>query len=219
MAYKKVWTDDMLSQLRVLWIKGDTVTEIANIFGKTRNSVIGKVHRLELPRRRLGRSDMMKVARSPAPSPSPAVPSPTARSPAPSPSPAVPSPAVPSPTARSPAVPSPAVPSPVVPSPTARSPVARSPVARSPAARSPAAPAAPSPAAPSPAVPSPAAPAVPSPVHPSLLELTSNQCHWPIFYDGNVHRYCGAPKSGSSAYCKFHEAKRCHIPTARRRRG
>src|SRR4030065_1235001 len=97
MAYKKVWTDDMLSQLRVLWIKGDTVTEIANIFGKTRNSVIGKVHRLELPRRRLGRSDMMKVARSPAPSPSPAVPSPAVPSPAPSPSPAVPSPAAPSP--------------------------------------------------------------------------------------------------------------------------
>src|SRR4030067_934164 len=176
MGYKKVWTDDMLSQLRVLWIKGDTVTEIANIFGKTRNSVIGKVHRLELPRRRLGRSDMMKVARSPAPSPSPAVPSPTARSPAPSPSPAAPSPAAP-------------------------------------AAPPPAAPAVPSPAVP--AAPSPAAPAVPSPVHPSLLELTSNQCHWPIFYDGNVHRYCGAPKSGSSEYCKFHEAKRSHIPITR----
>src|SRR4030067_376159 len=147
MGYKKVWTDDMLSQLRVLWIKGDTVTEIANIFGKTRNSVIGKVHRLELPRRRLGRSDMMKVARSPAPSPSPALAPPTPRSPA-----------VPSPTARSPAVPSP----------TARSPAARSPVARSPAA--------------------PAAPAAPSPVHPSLLELTSTQCHWPIFSDRNVPR-------------------------------
>ena len=99
MAYKKVWTDDMLSQLRVLWIKGDTVTEIANIFGKTRNSVIGKVHRLELPRRRLGRSDMMKVARSPAPSPSPAVPSPAG------PSPAVPSPAGPSPPAPPPRAP------------------------------------------------------------------------------------------------------------------
>src|SRR4030067_544671 len=170
MGYKKVWTDDMLSQLRVLWIKGDTVTEIANIFGKTRNSVIGKVHRLELPRRRLGRSDMMKVAPSPT-ARSPAVPPPVAPSPA-VPSPAVPSPAVPSPVARSPAVPSPAVPSPAVP-----------------------------------AVPSPAVPAVPSPVHPSLLELTSNQCHWPIFYEGNVYRYCGAPKSGSSAYCKFHEAK------------
>src|SRR4030067_1062014 len=126
MGYKKVWTDDMLSQLRVLWIKGDTVTEIANIFGKTRNSVIGKVHRLELPRRRLGRSDMMKVARSPADPPptarSPAVPSPTARSPA-----------VPSPTARSPAVPSPTARSPAVPSPTARSPAAPPPTARAPA--------------------------------------------------------------------------------------
>src|SRR4030067_282107 len=129
MGYKKVWTDDMLSQLRVLWIKGDTVTEIANIFGKTRNSVIGKVHRLELPRRRLGRSDMMKVARSPAPSPSPAVPSP-----------GVPSPAVPSPVARSPAVPSPAVPSPAVPSPAVPSPAVPSPVARSPPAPSPPAP-------------------------------------------------------------------------------
>src|SRR4030067_356153 len=133
MGYKKVWTDDMLSQLRVLWIKGDTVTEIANIFGKTRNSVIGKVHRLELPRRRLGRSDMMKVARSPA------VPSPTARSPA-----------VPSPPARSPAVPSPAVPSPAVPSPAVPSPAVPSPVA-------------PSPAVPSPPVPSPAGPSHASP--------------------------------------------------------
>src|SRR4030067_819641 len=98
MGYKKVWTDDMLSQLRVLWIKGDTVTEIANIFGKTRNSVIGKVHRLELPRRRLGRSDMMKVARCPAPPPRPR---PAARPPPPgTPPPAPPPRGTPGPLAR-----------------------------------------------------------------------------------------------------------------------
>jgi hypothetical protein len=48
-----VWTDERTETLRRLWAKGWPASKIARHFdcGMTRNSVIGKVHRLKLTRR------------------------------------------------------------------------------------------------------------------------------------------------------------------------
>jgi hypothetical protein len=50
MATESIWTDEYVSRLRELWGQGKTASEIATILGNkfTRNSVIGKVHRLKL---------------------------------------------------------------------------------------------------------------------------------------------------------------------------
>jgi GcrA cell cycle regulator len=43
------WTDERIEQLRSLWSKGVSASEIAEILGDvTRNAVIGKAHRLGL---------------------------------------------------------------------------------------------------------------------------------------------------------------------------
>lgn len=48
------WTDERIEMLRQLWRDGRSCSEIAAILGggATRNSVIGKVHRLGLPDRK-----------------------------------------------------------------------------------------------------------------------------------------------------------------------
>lgn len=48
------WTADNIERLRVLWLKGLTCSQIAAELGTTKNSIIGKVHRLKLDRRRVG---------------------------------------------------------------------------------------------------------------------------------------------------------------------
>lgn len=45
------WTDEAVATLRKLWADGLTGSVIAKELGVTRNSVIGKVHRLELENR------------------------------------------------------------------------------------------------------------------------------------------------------------------------
>ena len=42
------WTEEKIKQLKKLWSKGKTTVEIAKEMGISKNSVIGKVHRLEL---------------------------------------------------------------------------------------------------------------------------------------------------------------------------
>ena len=42
------WTDDKIKQLKKLWGKGKSTVEIAKELGISKNSVIGKVHRLNL---------------------------------------------------------------------------------------------------------------------------------------------------------------------------
>ena len=47
------WTDDRVQQLKILWAEGHSASEIADRLGQTtRNSVIGKVHRLGLSGRK-----------------------------------------------------------------------------------------------------------------------------------------------------------------------
>lgn len=45
------WTNDKIKQLKKLWAKGKSTVEIAKELGISKNSVIGKVHRLELTAR------------------------------------------------------------------------------------------------------------------------------------------------------------------------
>ena len=43
-----VWTEDKIKNLKKLWLKGSTTAEIAKKLGLSKNSIIGKVHRLNL---------------------------------------------------------------------------------------------------------------------------------------------------------------------------
>ena len=45
------WTTDKIKQLKKLWSKGKSTVEIAKELGMSKNSVIGKAHRLELEAR------------------------------------------------------------------------------------------------------------------------------------------------------------------------
>lgn len=45
------WTDQMVEDLRQMWIEGLTANEIAKKLGVSKNSIVGKVHRLCLTAR------------------------------------------------------------------------------------------------------------------------------------------------------------------------
>ena len=46
-----VWTDENIDELKKLWQKGMTTSEIAKQLGVSKNSVVGKVHRIGLTSR------------------------------------------------------------------------------------------------------------------------------------------------------------------------
>ena len=46
-----VWTDDKIKKLKKLWTQGKATAEIAKNLGMSKNSIIGKVHRLNLSAR------------------------------------------------------------------------------------------------------------------------------------------------------------------------
>jgi GcrA cell cycle regulator len=71
---RNTWTEAADAVLRRLWADGETTGTIAAHFRKTRNAVIGRVHRLHLPPRP-----------SPIPGHIPALPKPTAPEPLPPP--------------------------------------------------------------------------------------------------------------------------------------
>ena len=45
------WTEDRLAKLTQLWADGLSITQIGNELGVSRNAVVGKVHRMGLPKR------------------------------------------------------------------------------------------------------------------------------------------------------------------------
>ena len=45
------WTEERLEQLKKLWGQGLSITQIGLKLGVTRNAVVGKVHRMGLPKR------------------------------------------------------------------------------------------------------------------------------------------------------------------------
>ena len=46
-----IWTDEAVEELKKMWDKGMTTGQIAKVLGVTKNSIIGKVHRLCLTAR------------------------------------------------------------------------------------------------------------------------------------------------------------------------
>ena len=49
------WTDKKIEKLKELWEQGDMAVEIAEVFGVTKNAIIGKANRLNFtPRKRGG---------------------------------------------------------------------------------------------------------------------------------------------------------------------
>ncbi len=45
------WTDEVIARLRLLWSEGHSTAEIGRRLGVSKNAVVGKAHRLELPAR------------------------------------------------------------------------------------------------------------------------------------------------------------------------
>jgi GcrA cell cycle regulator len=45
------WNDDTIARLRVLWAEGHSTAEIGRRMGVSKNAVVGKAHRLNLPAR------------------------------------------------------------------------------------------------------------------------------------------------------------------------
>ena len=45
------WTDDTIRELRRLWSEGHSTAEIGRRLGVSKNAVVGKAHRLDLPAR------------------------------------------------------------------------------------------------------------------------------------------------------------------------
>jgi GcrA cell cycle regulator len=45
------WTDDAIRELRRLWSEGHSTAEIGRLMGISKNAVVGKSHRLDLPAR------------------------------------------------------------------------------------------------------------------------------------------------------------------------
>ena len=50
-AQPSVWNEERLEQLQKLWAEGLSITQIGNMIGVSRNAVVGKVHRMGLPKR------------------------------------------------------------------------------------------------------------------------------------------------------------------------
>lgn len=45
------WTEDVISRLRALWAEGHSTAEIGRRLGVSKNAIVGKAHRLDLPAR------------------------------------------------------------------------------------------------------------------------------------------------------------------------
>ncbi|MDA1311423.1 MAG: global cell cycle regulator GcrA-like protein [Proteobacteria bacterium] len=50
-AVVSVWTEERLGNLTRLWAEGLSITQIGLAIGLSRNAVVGKVHRMGLPKR------------------------------------------------------------------------------------------------------------------------------------------------------------------------
>ncbi|UNK78442.1 GcrA family cell cycle regulator [Sphingopyxis granuli] len=212
------WTDERIEQLRSMWEKGLTASQIADeLGGVSRNAVIGKAHRLGLKSRPspVKATEKVKSARS-APAPKPAAPTPS-----PAPRAAEPAPARPAPAPR--AEPRPAAAVPPTPAPDA-APKADGPriVSIGPGGfirQGPGDQQAPIPPAP----PRRLVPAKPSPEiadKTSLLDLNDRICRWPMGHPGEPDfHFCGVPVNPGFPYCVEHcgRAYQAQLPRGTRR--
>ncbi|HEU4969473.1 GcrA family cell cycle regulator [Sphingomonas sp.] len=205
------WTDERIDQLKSMWEKGMTASQIAEeLGGVSRNAVIGKAHRLGLQARpspvREGKDDAVTpAAAAPAEPRAETAPRPAA---APRHAPAAPErPAAPAAAA---APEAPAAP----PQPQIRSIGPGGFLRQAPGETS-----APIPPAP----PRRLVPAKPSPEiadKTSLLDLNERICKWPLGHPGEPDfHFCGAPVNPGFPYCVAHcgQAYQAQLPRRDRR--
>ncbi|MFM5913775.1 GcrA cell cycle regulator [Chakrabartia godavariana] len=193
------WTDERIEQLKTMWTKGMTASQIAEeLGGVSRNAVIGKAHRLGLQSRPSpvkandGEDAPARKPAAPRAKPAPAAP---AAAPAAKPQPA--------PAARQAAAPSmPSAPRSTNPDqmpPTIRSIGPGGFVRQNPGEQS---------APPPPAPPRRLVPARPSPEiadKTSLLDLNDRICKWPLGHPGEPDfHFCGEKVNPGFPYCVDH---------------
>ncbi len=71
-----LWTEERVEQLKKLWAENWATSYIAREMGTTRNSIIGKLHRLKMPRREFVIADKIERKKVvPVPKPKPKTPS------------------------------------------------------------------------------------------------------------------------------------------------
>ncbi|UVO53995.1 GcrA family cell cycle regulator [Sphingomonas sp. SUN039] len=206
------WTDERIDQLKTMWEKGMTASQIAETLGGvSRNAVIGKAHRLALEARPspVKANEPEPKAAAPAPAPSPVTPTP----PAPKPAPRVVTEVV----ARQPAPPPSPFP-PAIPSgPTGAQLRSIGPggfLRQGPGDQAPPA---------TPAPPRRLVPARPSPEiadKTSLLDLNDRICKWPLGHPGEPDfHFCGDTVNPGFPYCVAHcgQAYQAQMPRRDRR--
>jgi GcrA cell cycle regulator len=201
------WTDERIDQLKSMWEKGMTASQIAEeLGGVSRNAVIGKAHRLGLQSRpspvRDAKDDGGGAASvASAPKPDSARPAPAPRAPAPAPE----RPTAPAATSAEPSAP---------PQPQIRSIGPGGFLRQTPGEQS-----APIPPAP----PRRLVPAKPSPEmsgKTSLLDLNDRVCKWPLGHPGEPDfHFCGDPVNPGFPYCVAHcgQAYQAQLPRRDRR--
>lgn len=70
MTTESVWTDDRIAELGRLWKEGLSTAEIGRRLGISKNAVVGKAHRLNLPARPSPiRNPPLRMAPRPSPEP------------------------------------------------------------------------------------------------------------------------------------------------------
>ena len=212
------WTDERIEQLRSMWEKGLTASQIADeLGGVSRNAVIGKAHRLGLK----SRPSPVKATDKPAkPAKAPAAPKPSAPAPAPRASaPAAPRPAAP---AAPKSEPKPAAAAPAAGGDTPPKSDAPRIVSIGPGGfirQGPGDQQAPIPPAP----PRRLVPAKPSPEiadKTSLLDLNDRICRWPMGHPGEPDfHFCGQAVNPGFPYCVEHcgRAYQAQLPRGTRR--
>jgi GcrA cell cycle regulator len=208
------WTDERIEQLKSMWEKGMTASQIADeLGGVSRNAVIGKAHRLGLQARpspvRDGKEDATSIAAPAAAEPRVDVPRP--------PAPRIVAPAAaPAPVEAPAAASAEAVPAEPVapPQPQIRSIGPGGFLRQTPGEQS-----APIPPAP----PRRLVPAKPSPEmasKTSLLDLNDKICKWPLGHPGEPDfHFCGGPVNPGFPYCVDHcgQAYQAQLPRRDRR--
>ena len=210
------WTDERIDQLKAMWEKGLTASQIADeLGGVSRNAVIGKAHRLGLQ----SRPSPVKANETPKKAAPPRKPAPEVEAPKPMAAAAQPTPAP----VRAPAPAAPAA------QPVASSPLDAEPPKPQPRIISvgpggflrqgPGDQQAPIPPAP----PRRLVPAKPSPEiagKTSLLDLTERICKWPMGHPGEPDfHFCGEAVNPGFPYCVEHcgRAYQAQLPRGTRR--
>ncbi|APL93790.1 GcrA cell cycle regulator [Sphingobium indicum] len=206
------WTDERIDQLKAMWERGLTASQIADeLGGVSRNAVIGKAHRLGLQSRPspVKANEVPKKAAPPARKPAPEAEAPKPAAPVQHAAPAPVRPAAPAPVSAAPAAEAPAAPQPRI-------------ISVGPGGflrQGPGDQQAPIPPAP----PRRLVPAKPSPDiagKTSLLDLTERICKWPMGHPGEPDfHFCGEAVNPGFPYCVEHcgRAYQAQLPRGTRR--